>query len=129
MGLGAETDDHAPLRRVVADSWRRSRGFALDPDAVPGVVDVADEELRAYRDEHPLVAARPIIDRLLVQHATDAGLIVAITAAGCGRREARRAGRCAHDRDRAGISRRHGPHERGPGGQRGSAQALAGVAA
>lgn len=78
MGLGAETDDQAPLRRVVADSWRRSRGFALDPDAVPGVVDVADDELRAYRDEHPLVAARPIIDRLLVQHATDAGLIVAI---------------------------------------------------
>lgn len=78
MRLGAERNDHAPLRRVVAESWRRSRAFALDPDAVPGVVDVADDELRAYRDEHPLVAARPIIDRLLVQHATDAGLIVAI---------------------------------------------------
>ena len=62
MGLGAETNDHAPLRRVVAESWRRSRGFALDPDAVPGVVDVADDELRAYRDEHPLVAARPIME-------------------------------------------------------------------
>ena len=129
MGLGAETNDHAPLRRVVAESWRRSRRFALDPDAVPGVVDVAEDELRAYRDEHPLVAARPIIDRLLVQHATDAGLIVAITAAGCGRREARRAGRCAHHRDRAGAPRRPGPHEAGLVGKRGSAQALAGVAA
>ncbi|WP_169924502.1 GAF domain-containing protein [Flavimobilis soli] len=78
MGPGARTGDHATLRRVVAESWRRSRGFALDPDAVPGVVDVADDELRAYRAEHPLVAARPIIDRLLVQHAADAGLIVAI---------------------------------------------------
>ena len=78
MGPGARTDDRAALRRVVEESWRRSRGFALDPDAVPGLVDVAEDDLHAYRDEHPLVAARPIIDRLLVQHATDAGLIVAI---------------------------------------------------
>lgn len=78
MGAGADATDPSALRRVVAESWRRSRDFALDPDAIPGAVNIADDELRAYRAEHPLVAALPVVDRLLVQHATDAGLVVAI---------------------------------------------------
>ncbi|QIK82544.1 helix-turn-helix domain-containing protein [Sanguibacter sp. HDW7] len=63
-------------RRLVAESWRRSA--ALDPDAVPGMLDVPDDLLRAYRAEHPLSLAWPVVERLLVRYATDAGLVVAL---------------------------------------------------
>ena len=66
------------VRRVVADSWRRSQAFRLDPDAVPGVVDLADDELRERRSNHPLARVQGVIDQLLVRHTTDRGLIVAV---------------------------------------------------
>lgn len=63
-------------RRLVAESWRRSA--ALDPDAVPGMLDLPDDLLRAYRAEHPLSLAWPVVERLLVRYAADAGLVVAL---------------------------------------------------
>lgn len=65
-------------RRLVAESWRRSRAFRLDPDAAPVVVDLADDELRDRRSNHPLARVQSTIDQLLVRHTTDRGLIVAI---------------------------------------------------
>jgi hypothetical protein len=72
--------DSTPLRRVVAESWRRSLATGVDPDlggAQPAVT-VALERMRAA---HPLAPALPVIRRLLVDDATDAGVVVAVTAA------------------------------------------------
>jgi hypothetical protein len=71
--------DATPLRRVVAESWRRSMATGVDPDlaARPAAV-VALDRMRAG---HPLAPALPVIRRLLVEDATDAGVVVAVTAA------------------------------------------------
>jgi hypothetical protein len=73
--------DATPLRSIVADSWRRSLATGVDPDsgaAHAAPVDVALEEMRAA---HPLTSALPIIRRLLIDDAADAGVVVAVTAA------------------------------------------------
>ena len=73
--------DSTPLRPVVADSWRRSLATGVDPDigaAQSSSVAVALEEMRAA---HPLASALPVIRRLLIEDATDAGVVVAVTAA------------------------------------------------
>ncbi|WP_129590701.1 helix-turn-helix domain-containing protein [Sanguibacter massiliensis] len=68
----------AAPRPLVAASWRRSAALALDPDAVPGLLDLPADDLLAYRAEHPLSLAWPVVERLLVRYATDAGLVVAL---------------------------------------------------
>ncbi len=66
------------VRRLVAESWERSRQLSLDPDHLLAGIDLDDDELRAYRDAHPLNLALPTIHRLLIRHTFDAGLIVAV---------------------------------------------------
>ncbi|MDF1480233.1 GAF domain-containing protein [Leifsonia sp. H3M29-4] len=66
------------VRRVVQESWQRSLQLAVDPDRPLRGVDLLDDELRAYRDAHPLALALPTIHRLLIRHTFDAGLIVAV---------------------------------------------------
>lgn len=77
-GAALTERDEEPARPVVADSWRRS--LAVHPrreDAV--VTSILDEgELSAYRSGHPLAQVMPIIDRLLVEPARDAGILVAV---------------------------------------------------
>jgi hypothetical protein len=68
------------LRRLVADSWRRSLERGADPHAA-AQVDMTDDEIEEYRSAHPLAAAMPAVRRLLVEDAADAGLIVALTDA------------------------------------------------
>lgn len=63
---------------LVQESWRRSAAFNLDPDAVPDALDLTDAALRERRAAHPLSVALPTIQQLLVRHADDSGLIVAI---------------------------------------------------
>ena len=63
---------------LVRESWRRSVAFNLDPDAVPDALDLTDAALREQRAAHPLAVALPTIQQLLVRHADDSGLIVAI---------------------------------------------------
>lgn len=63
---------------LVRESWRRSVAFNLDPDAVPDALDLTDTALREQRAAHPLAVALPTIQQLLVRHADDSGLIVAI---------------------------------------------------
>ncbi|MEP7763447.1 GAF domain-containing protein [Sanguibacter sp. 25GB23B1] len=63
---------------LVRESWRRSVAFRLDPDAVPDALDLTDAALRERRAAHPLAVALPTIQQLLVRHADDSGLIVAI---------------------------------------------------
>jgi hypothetical protein len=69
------------LRTVVADSWRRSLATGVDPDR--GGVEVASAALtlEQLRAAHPLGAALPVIRRLLVEDASEAGVVVAVTAA------------------------------------------------
>lgn len=78
--VAGEVDlDSTPLRRVVAESWRRSLATGVDPDlAARPAAAVALDRMRA---SHPLAPALPVIRRLLVDDATDAGVVVAVTAA------------------------------------------------
>lgn len=66
------------IRQLVQESWQRSLQLALDPDRPLDGVDLEEDELREYRDAHPLSLALPTIHRLLVRHTFDAGLIVAV---------------------------------------------------
>jgi hypothetical protein len=73
--------DTSPLRRVVAESWQRSLATGVDPDldgARSGRATLTLEQLRAT---HPLASALPVIRRLLVEDASEAGVVVAVTAA------------------------------------------------
>jgi len=72
--------DSTPLRRVVAESWRRSLATGVDPD-FGGARPAAEIALDRMRASHPLAPALPVIRRLLVEDATDAGVVVAVTAA------------------------------------------------
>jgi transcriptional regulator of acetoin/glycerol metabolism len=73
--------DTSPLRRVVAESWQRSLATGVDPDR--GGVDPvgATLTLEQLRATHPLASALPVIRRLLVEDASEAGVVVAVTAA------------------------------------------------
>ncbi len=69
------------IRREVAESWHRSalvlggRDQLITPRVAP------EEDLRDVRREHPLAPVLPIVRRLLVEPAQDAGLIVALGSA------------------------------------------------
>lgn len=77
-GGGASTS--APVRDVVADSWRRSLGAHVDPDGM-APVDMVDSTLAAYRAAHPLSAAMPVLRDLLGTVAEDGEHVLAVTDA------------------------------------------------
>lgn len=66
------------VRRVVRESWQRSLQLQLDPDQPLLELGFENEELREYRDAHPLSLVLPIIHQLLTRHTVDNGLIVAV---------------------------------------------------
>lgn len=66
------------VRLLVRDSWQRSLGYRLDADRIVAEPELSDEELRAYRSARPLQATLPVLQRLLIRHTFDAGLIVAV---------------------------------------------------
>ncbi len=65
------------VRPEVAQSWRRSAAFGVVERAM-APVELTDDALRTYRDAHPLALAMPVIRRLLVAHALDDNLLVAV---------------------------------------------------
>lgn len=69
----------AGVRDVVADSWRRSVRSGVDPDRPAPPVALADADLRAYRSEHPLRHALPVVRGLLLDAAVTEGFLVALT--------------------------------------------------
>jgi hypothetical protein len=73
--------DASGVRPVVLESWRRSMTSGIDPDRNLPPVDLIDDDLAAYRDAHPLAPLMPLVRRLLVEDAVEAGLIVAVTDA------------------------------------------------
>lgn len=77
VGDGADLADDA-VRRLVRESWQRSLGYRLDADRIAGEPELTDDQLRAYRSAHPLQATLPVLQKLLIRHTFDAGLIVAV---------------------------------------------------
>lgn len=69
--------DH-PVRPLVLDSWRRSSSAGVDPDRPVAPVQLVDDELEAYRDQHALAGAMPVLRNLLVSDAVDNGFVVAV---------------------------------------------------
>ncbi|MFD7665159.1 GAF domain-containing protein [Streptomyces sp. NPDC059788] len=66
-----------PVRRVVADSWRRSASAHATLDG-PAPIDLDEPELRAYRDGHPLARAMPVFRDLLGAFAHDGAHLLAV---------------------------------------------------
>lgn len=66
------------VRPVIAGSWQRSLASGVDPDLVPAPTTRSLDDVRAA---HPLAAALPVIRKLLVADALDAGVVVAVSAA------------------------------------------------
>ncbi|OMC00097.1 transcriptional regulator [Mycobacterium sp. NS-7484] len=78
--VDADYLDSAPVRRIIAESWQRSLATGVDPD-LGARAAAAATALTELRESHPLAATLPLIRRLLVDDAVDAGVLVAITAA------------------------------------------------
>jgi GAF domain-containing protein len=66
------------LRPVVRESWERALRGQIDPDRTLPRIELDEEEFREYRAAHALAPVMPVIRRLLVDGADDAGLVVAI---------------------------------------------------
>lgn len=75
------TGEVGSVRPVVADSWRLSRASGVSPDGVLPEVDLLDSDLEAYRSAHPLAVVMPLIRRLLIEEAEEAGAIVVVADA------------------------------------------------
>ncbi|GAA2296622.1 GAF domain-containing protein [Streptomyces kunmingensis] len=66
-----------PVRPVVADSWRRSAGAHVSPEA-SAAVELTDGDLGAYRAEHPLARVMPLFRELMGTFATDGEHLLAV---------------------------------------------------
>ena len=71
----------ATVRPVVAESWRRSLVGGLDPETGGMPDPLGTAALEEQRRRSPLARTMPLIRRLLVEAATDAGLVVAVSDA------------------------------------------------
>lgn len=69
------------LRSVVRESWLRSLGDGLNPEDSLAPLRLGEDALAELRATHPLATAMPVIRRLLVESATEAGLLVAVSDA------------------------------------------------
>lgn len=69
------------VRPAVQVSWERCRAIGLDPSTATAPIEIADDALESLRDAHPLAAAMPVVRQLLVEHARDSELIVAVSDA------------------------------------------------
>jgi transcriptional regulator of acetoin/glycerol metabolism len=69
------------LRPVVSDSWCRSVRSGLDPEHSLAQLRLDEARLAEARATHPLAIGMPVIRRLLVEEAAEAGLLVAVSDA------------------------------------------------
>ena len=72
----------ATVRPLVAKSWRRCLDTGVDPETSRAPVELVDDGLERLRATHPLAPVLPVIRRLLVDDAVEAGLLVAVSDAG-----------------------------------------------
>jgi hypothetical protein len=88
------------LRPVVVQSWRRSLNAGMNPETALAPIRLDPARLAERRATHPLASVMPVIRRLLVDSAAEAGLLVAVSDAagqllwveGCPRLRARAEG-------------------------------------
>ena len=66
------------LRPVVRESWERAIRGQIDPDHALPRLELDEDAFRQYRAAHALAPVMPVIRRLLVDGADDAGLVVAV---------------------------------------------------
>jgi hypothetical protein len=71
----------AAVRDVVATSWRRSLRAGVDPHLHRAPVQVTDDDLRAYREQHPLAGVLPMFRGLLGGIADEARHLMAVADA------------------------------------------------
>jgi transcriptional regulator of acetoin/glycerol metabolism len=67
------------IRPDVLESWLRCRQFGVDPDHPEPPADLPDERFARHRDQHPLAVVMPVVRTLLVQHAVEDDLLVAVS--------------------------------------------------
>ncbi|WP_418960918.1 GAF domain-containing protein [Streptomyces tritici] len=65
------------VRELVAASWRRSARARVSPDGA-ACVELADDDLVAYREGHPLAAAMPVVRELMGAYARDGEHLLAV---------------------------------------------------
>ncbi|GAA1143886.1 transcriptional regulator [Nesterenkonia lutea] len=75
--LSTEPATWASLPAVLRESWRRSAARISDPERALPPIELDGAELSSCREDHPLRLVLPVLRRLLVHPAADAGLIVA----------------------------------------------------
>lgn len=68
------------VRDVVVQSWARSMRAHVDPDGAAPVA-MLDDDLRSYRDAHPLASVLPVLRELVGRTAVDSDHIMAVTDA------------------------------------------------
>ncbi|MFY1679593.1 GAF domain-containing protein [Streptomyces sp. WMMC905] len=66
-----------PVREVVAESWRRSAKAGVGPEDTADV-ELLDDDLAAYRSEHPLARVMPLVRELTGSFAADGEHLVAV---------------------------------------------------
>lgn len=66
------------LRPIVRASWERAIRGAVDPDRALPSLEHDEQEFLDYRAGHALAQVMPVVRRLLVDGAHDAGLVVAV---------------------------------------------------
>lgn len=67
----------APVRAVIARSWRRCARARVSPECAPEV-DLAGAELRSYRDRHPLARVMPLFRDLVGAFAAHGSHLLAV---------------------------------------------------
>ncbi|WP_218219883.1 transcriptional regulator [Nesterenkonia sp. Act20] len=78
QALPTEPNTWSSLPPALRESWRRSAQKVDDPIRALPPIELDGAELASHRRAHPLSLVLPVLRRLLVQPATEAGLIVAI---------------------------------------------------
>ena len=69
----------APVRPIVLESWRRSRESGVASEGGLPPIEFRDDELIAYRNQHPLATTMSVVRRLLVEDAADSDVMVAVS--------------------------------------------------
>ena len=72
---------HDAMRAEVADSWHRSAAAGVLADEVGAPITLPDDDLRDYRQEHPLSRVFPLLDDVLGQAARDCDAVMAVSDA------------------------------------------------
>lgn len=69
------------VRQMVVESWQRSVNSGINPEDARAPIRLREDVLAEIRAAHPLSTVMPVIRRLLVDSAAEAGLLVAVSDA------------------------------------------------